>query len=115
MEKHMIIKEAITQHLEAAVGGSFLVRNSGGYVARFSVSYKFAGKDFSKDSGDFSLGVNKSIDVPAGATDIHLKVEEAWFINSWTTIFTQNFGSPVTKCYKIWGTTLNPSWEETSC
>jgi hypothetical protein len=107
--------DAIVKQMNAVEGGSFLVRNGGGYVARFSVSYKFDGKDFSKDSGDFSLGVNKSISVPAGATDIHLKVEEAWFIASWTTIFTQNFGSPVTKCYKIWGTTLNPSWEETSC
>jgi len=107
--------EAVTKHLNAAEGGSFLVRNTGGYVARFTVSYKFEGKEFSKSSGKFSLGVNKSISVPAGASDIHLKVEEAWFIASWTTIFTQNFGSPVTKCYKIWGTTLNPKWKEEDC
>lgn len=111
----MHMQEVVAKQLAAEVGGSFLVRNEGGYVARFSVTYKYEGKAFSKDSGDFSLGVNKSISVPAGATDIHLKVEEAWFISSWTTIFTQDFGSPVTKCYKIWGTTLNPAWEETSC
>ena len=111
----MSTTEAVTKHLKAETGGSFFVRNDGGYVARFSVTYMFDGKEFSKDSGDFTLGVNKSVSVPAGATDIHLKVEEAWFIGSWTTIFAQNFGSPVTKCYKIWGTTLNPSWEEISC
>ena len=44
-----------------------------------------------------------------------IKVEEAWFIGSWSTIFTQDFNSPVTKCYEISGTTLNPSWKEISC
>ncbi|MFN7338847.1 MAG: thiol-activated cytolysin C-terminal domain-containing protein [bacterium] len=106
---------AVTNQLNAPVGGSFLVRNSGGYVSRFSVSYKFEGQDFSKDSGEFTAGVNKSISIPAGATEIHLKVEEAWFIGSWSTIFTQDFNSPVTKCYEISGTTLNPSWKEISC
>lgn len=108
-------KDAVVKHLNAKEGGSFYVRNEGGYVASFSVTYKYDGKEFSQNSGDFSLGVNKSISVPAGAKDIHLKVEEAWFIASWTTIFSLNFASPVTKCYKIWGTTLNPSWEEISC
>ena len=107
--------KAVTMHLQAEKGGSFLVRNSGGYVARFSVFYKYEGQDFTKDSGNFTAGVNKSIDVPSGATDIGLKVEAAWFIKSWTTIFTQNYASPVTKCYEISGTTLNTKWKETAC
>lgn len=45
----MSTKEAVIKHLSAETGGSFLVRNGGGYVARFSVSYKYEGKDFSKD------------------------------------------------------------------
>ncbi|SHJ93708.1 Thiol-activated cytolysin [Hathewaya proteolytica DSM 3090] len=94
------------------VGGSILVRNNGGYVARFSVKFNLNGQVITKDSGDFTLGVNKSIDIPAEATEIHLKVEEAWFIKSWSTIFTKDFGTPVNKSYEISGTTLNPKWKE---
>lgn len=53
-------KDAIMAHLDAEQGGSILVRCEGGYVARFTLSYKFEGHDFSKHSGDISLGVSKS-------------------------------------------------------
>lgn len=94
------------------IGGSILVRNNGGYVARFSIKFKLNGQTITKDSGEFTLGVNKSIDIPAEATEIHLKVEEAWFIASWSTIFTKDFEAPVSKKYEIAGTTLNPTWKE---
>jgi len=100
--------------MEAEQGGSILVRNEGGDVARFSVSYTLNGQSFTKDSGNFTLGVNASIAIPAGATDIHVKVEEMWGYG-WSTIFTKNFDAPGTKCYKIYGTTLDPKWEETAC
>jgi hypothetical protein len=109
-----MFKEAVMAHMEATAAGSILVRNSGGYVARFSVSYTLNGHNFTQDSGDFSLGVNKSISIPAGATNIHLKVEEMWGFG-WSTIFTANFDAPVTKCYKVYGTTLDPKHEEISC
>lgn len=111
----MSYKKQVIQHLEADTGGSILVRNDGGYVARFSVSYTLDGQRFTKESGDFTLGVNKEVEIPAGATDVALKVEEAWFIASWSTIFAENFDGPVSKCYKIWGTTLDPAWEEIEC
>lgn len=92
--------------------GSILVRNTGGYVARFSVTYTLDGKEYKQESGEFTAGVNKSIEIPAGATNVNLKVEDAWFICSWSTIFTKHFDSPVAKQYHIYGTTLNPGWEE---
>jgi hypothetical protein len=110
----MELKEAVLAHMEAEKGGSFHVRNGGGYVAKFSVTYKLHGQDFSKDSGTFTLGVNKAVDLPAGATDIHLKVEENWAFG-WSTIFTKVFSEPAVKCYEIHGTTLNPKWKEVSC
>jgi len=106
---------AVQKHMVAQTSGSILVRNEGGYVARFHVTYDYEGGSFTKDSGEFSLGVNKSVEIPEGASNITLKVEEAWFINSWSTIFTESFATPVKKCYKIWGTTLSPAWEETKC
>ena len=105
-------KEAVTAHMEVSVaGGSVKVRNEGGYVARFSLSYTFQGHNFTKNSGTFSLGVNKSIEIPEGATDIHLKVEEMWGFG-WSTIFTKVFPTPESKSYKVYGTTLNPKWAE---
>jgi len=110
-----IMKDALMNHLEASVAGSITVRNEGGYVAKFSITYAFQGKEVTKTSDNFTLGVNKTLEIPEGATNIYLKVEEYWFIGQTTTIFTKTFPTPVTKCYKIWGTTLNPKWEEISC
>ncbi|WMJ71868.1 thiol-activated cytolysin C-terminal domain-containing protein [Cytophagaceae bacterium ABcell3] len=107
----MEFKDVINAHYDAEQGGSILIRCEGGYVARFTVSYTFQGKEFSKHSGNISLGVNKSESIPAGATNIHLKVEEMWGFG-WSTIFTKDFGSPVTKKYKVYGTTLNPKYSE---
>lgn len=108
------MKDAIMQHLEAAIGGSFLVRNEGAFVASMLVTYKFAGKEFSI-SHDFAVGQSRSVEVPAGAVDIHLIVKEAVFFHTWSTIFSKSFDQPVTKCYKVWGTTLNPKYEEIKC
>ena len=44
------------------------VNNTGGYVARFSVTYKEKGVEITKDSGDFTAGVKKSIEIPGDAT-----------------------------------------------
>jgi hypothetical protein len=101
--------------MDAEVGGSILVRNEGGYVAHFEVTYTLNDKELTKKSGNFTLGVNKEIAVPKGATDIRLKVQEEWFISSWSTIFTETFSSPPKACYKIWGTTLNPKHEKIDC
>lgn len=108
------LKEAVLAHYDGTTTGSITVRNSGGYVARFSVSYKLNGHEFTKDSGNFTVGVNKSIMIPQGATDIFLKVEEMWGFG-WSTIFTKSYPGPVTKCFKVYGTTLNPKWEEIDC
>lgn len=59
--------------------------------------------------------MNKEVALPDGATNISLKVEEYWFVGSPATIFTEHFDSPVTKCYSIYGTTLNPRYDEISC
>ncbi|KAK7603309.1 hypothetical protein V9T40_003308 [Parthenolecanium corni] len=99
----------------AAESGSIMVRNSGGYVAVFNVDYDLNGERKSESSGKFTLGVNKEINIPSGATNVYLKVEEYWFPGQKTTIFTKSYASPVHKCFKIWGTTLSPSYAEENC
>lgn len=111
----MELRDAIVAHMDAEQGGSILVRCEGGFVAKFTLKYKYKGQEFSKHSGDITVGVNKSASMPAGATDIHLKVEEAVFIGTWSTIFTKNYSGPVTECFKVYGTTLSPKYAKISC
>jgi hypothetical protein len=105
---------AFVAHLGAAAAGSVLVRNEGGYVARFTLTYSLDGHEFTQESGDITLGVNKSAWIPAGATEIQLKVEEniGW---AWSTIFTKSYAVPTTVCFKVWGTTLFPAWAAINC
>lgn len=100
------------QALGASNSGWISVENEGGYVAKFDVTYTLNGKRVTKESGNFTAGVTKVIDLPAGASDIVLHVWDAWFICSWTEIFSKSFDAPVTKKYKVTGTTLNPDYKE---
>ena len=90
-------------------GGFITIRNSGGYVAKFTVEYTEGGHRVTKDSGKFTVGTNESVPIPEGATDIFLKVEEYVFFGSTSTVFTERFSGPVKKYYKIWGTTIAPN------
>lgn len=117
MSAHFSLVFALLMVTATAViaDGSLSVYNSGGYVATFSVSYNLNGQSQSEDSGDFTLGVTKSVNIPDGASNVYLKVEEYWFPGQKTTIFTKSFDGPVQQCFKIWGTTLNPSYDSISC
>ena len=92
--------------------GWISIENEGGYVAKFDVSYMQNGKRITEESGDFTAGVTKVIDIPSDATDIVLHAWDAWFIKSWTEIFSKHFDGPVRKKYKVTGTTLHPDYEE---
>ena len=98
-----------------AIDGSFSVLNNGGYVAKFTLSYNLNGQQKYEDSGDFTLGFTKEIRIPDGATNVVASVQEYWFYNALTTIFTESFDGPVRKCYKIWGTTLSPQYGSIDC
>jgi hypothetical protein len=102
--------------VSATTSGSILVRNEGGYVARFKVSYDpgMGQKRVHRSSGSFAIGAQKSIVLPSDATDISLKVEEDTG-STWSTIFTKSFAETVKKCYKVYGTTLNPKHKEIDC
>jgi hypothetical protein len=102
--------------LSTTTDGSILVRNEGGYAARFKVSYDpgKGARRVHKNSGSFGIGAQKSIAIPAEATNITLKVEEHTGIQ-WSTIFTKNYAESVKKCFKVYGTTLNPKHKEITC
>ncbi len=91
------------------------MKNTGGFVAKFDVHYKSDGKEISKDSGNFSAGISKSIVIPEGATEISLKIKEEYAISSWSTVLTETFDSPPQKCYEVYGSTLDAHAKSVRC
>jgi hypothetical protein len=93
--------------------GNISVKNDGGYVAKFSVSFELNGAMQTKESGSFPLGRTFNIDVPIGAKNIKLKVEyfTGWLDES-KVIFEKTFTKPEVKCFKIWGTVFSQGHDE---
>jgi pathogenesis-related protein 1 len=90
------------------------VRNEGGYVARFSLTYTLNGMPTTVTADAVLTGTQQTRAIPAGASTIVLTVEEFTGFN-WTIVFTQRFGTPVTVCYTVAGTTLSATWTPVSC
>jgi len=91
------------------------VRNGGAYDARFTIKYSFERVRFTKESGIFGLGENKVIEIPFGATDLSLDIEQEIQENVCATIVTKRFDQPVKLCYKIYGNAIAPKYEEIAC
>jgi hypothetical protein len=110
-----INQDAVTRLLNAQTGGSYSVRNDGevGYVATFSVSYTWEGQGFSQDSGAFTVGESRTIQVPAGATNIHLEGKAYVSFSITATVFTRDFAQPSKKCWVVKG--LPPTYQPVSC
>ncbi len=95
------------------LGGFARVRNDGGFAARFTLRYTHNGMEQSFGSGDMALGNEHRFEIPVGASKIHLKGEEqtglVW--EGWRTVFDLNFDTPPNKCFRLYGTTLSPKWD----
>ncbi|MDE2483338.1 MAG: hypothetical protein KGN02_14265 [bacterium] len=115
METIELNQAAIVAHMAAATGGTIRVKNTGAYVATFKVQYSLKGTRYTIESGNFTAGTTRALDVPAGATDIYLEVSEYVFIGITTVIFTKRYDSPGNYCFEIGGTTFSPSWKEVAC
>jgi hypothetical protein len=93
--------------------GNISVKNDGGYVAKFSVSFELNGAVQTKESGSITLGRTLNVDIPVGAKNIRLKVEyfTGWLDES-KVIFEKTFTKPEVKCFKIWGTVFSQGHDE---
>lgn len=109
------MKELILELLEQNDAGSITVTNKGAYVAAFSITYKLKNRQVTQHSGNFTNPTNQALNIPSGATEIFLKIEEMVFFRTWSAFHTERFDMPVTKCYSISGTTLNPKCKEVPC
>lgn len=86
--------------------------NDGGYVAKGELSYTYNDQAFAFKTGDMNLGNKTTYDIPPGAKNVWLFAEEktglVW--DPWKTIFDLTFAAPPNKCFKLFGTTLSPKW-----
>ncbi len=86
--------------------------NEGGFVAKFKLQYAYNGQTVIEETGDMNLGNKKTYYIPPDATDIWLVAQEqtglVW--EGWRTVFDLRFPSPPNNCFKLYGTTLNPKW-----
>lgn len=98
--------------------GSVLVTNKGAFVSRFSVQWLQGGRPTANESGNFPVLAAKNIRIPSDARSVSIKIEIMTFpppVETWKTVATYEFDTPVKKCYELAGVTWNPIVKETSC
>lgn len=90
--------------------------NQGGYVARYSLSYTADGQRRHFDTGEIALGNQRRYDIPNNAASIKIKGEAKTGLlwEPWKVIFDTSVPGIPKKCYKSYGTTLEPKWNN-SC
>lgn len=95
------------------VPGNISIRNDGGYVMKFSVTFELNGQPQTKSSGSYPIGKTEHIEIPADAKNIKLKAElfTGWLSDT-KVIFEKTYTRPELKCYKVWGTVFSASFGE---
>ncbi len=83
--------------------------NEGGYVARYTLTYRLNGQTKTFSTGKLALGNKKRFEIPGSATNITLK-GEADAVFNWKEIFNKTFNSAPNQCFKSYGTTISPKW-----
>ena len=90
------------------------VHNGGAYVARAFARYypRNLSTPVTLSSGNFTAGLNRTLVVPAGATDVELWADAEWFIASWDQIGYVKWDiAPEAIKYCLHGTSLSHSWD----
>jgi len=87
--------------------------NQGGFEAQFQLSYTDAdGSRVEEKTGTMRIDEKKTYYIPPYATDVWVIGKEntglVW--EGWRTVFDLNFPGPPNNCFKLYGTTLNPKW-----
>jgi hypothetical protein len=96
-----------------AKANELTVTQGGGYVAWIRVTYQQGGRRVTAvDDGGASAGWRRVFTIPTDATNIRL---EAWsktglVWDPWKSIIDRNYPSPPNECIKVYGTTLDPKW-----
>jgi hypothetical protein len=87
--------------------------HGGGYVAHMKVTYQQGGRTVTAvDDKGTTLGWRRVFTIPDDATNVRL---EAWSSTGlvwepWKRIVDRSYPSPPNECIKVFGTTLDPKW-----
>lgn len=109
-DEEIVEIEASSPKAVSTAAGYVRIFNESGYVARAKITYNQNGVPQTKTTGSLRINESKTIDIPKGVSDIKMLVERN-DITRWINTFEENFGiNPPNKCYKLYGTTFNPQY-----
>jgi hypothetical protein len=95
--------------------GLVMVKNDGGFIARFAVDWRLSGRPDRSESGNFPVAAAKSIGLPAGATDITLTIEIMTFpppFETWKVMAVHSYRAAPRVSFHLSGTTIQTVIEE---
>jgi thiol-activated cytolysin len=96
--------------------------HDGAYVAKFHLSWQItdaqgnAGAMQEWDSGEKTVGYSQKVNLPGDASNIHITAEDATGLvwQPWNEALNVVVNGPPNQWYRIYGTTLNPHWDNSS-
>ena len=106
------VASIVNPDTEKGSPGLISVKNSGAFVATFSIQYTQDGDTRTVQSDNFPVLVAKTLQLPADATNILVTVKIATFIKTWSVVATYRYDKPPTKYFELTGTTFNPKCKE---
>lgn len=92
------------------------VTQGGAYTAWVYLSYKQNGKIVvAQDQQGLAMGWRKTYQIPRDATQVYLYIRDATGLsgilgNPWKAVVEKTWPAPPNECIKIYGTTLDPKW-----
>jgi hypothetical protein len=100
-------------NIQQAAQRTLTITHGGGYVARINLSYARGGKTVLLLQHDgLTAGWRQDFQIPSDATNIYMEAfsSTGWVGEPWKAVFVKTWPSPPSECIKIYGTTLDPRW-----
>jgi hypothetical protein len=86
---------------------------NGGYEAWLQITYTLRGvRKTLHDGKGWLLGQKQMFDIPKGARDMRIHIREATGLvwAPWKVVYDKTMPSPQSTCVKVYGSTLDPHW-----
>ena len=89
------------------------IQNSGGYIAEFFINYQVGSSVYKLDSGAFSLGFSRVLNIPQNAEMIYLTVD-IWIFGGLRHL-VEDYISTANHCFNLTGTIFDAVMNEVPC
>lgn len=96
-----------------AAPNELTVTQGGGYDAWVNLTYTLNGRTIvAQDQTGITIGWHKVYTIPDDATNIRLIIKDATGLvwDPWKTVIDKTWPEPPNECIKVYGTTLDPQW-----